>query len=392
MGYEIVRYQPEFKEGVLKLLELLWSSNPAVNAACFEWKHERNPYQRDPLLYLALDGGRVVGMRGMCGAKWEAGVPRSEFDIPCACDLVVAADHRNRGLISRIMRFALDDLKRAGMEYVFSLSAGPITFMNALATGWRSIGPLQTVSRKITRETRAARLKKILGRWPPVLNLARSFKNLHFARGCAQAIAFASAADAEAPFSRLDRNFRSGDARSSQRLFLEESPRPEAMADLIRRIESDGRIRHVRDQRYFGWRFQDPLCQFRFLYWGPSRLEGYLILETTGPSLHGIHSRIKISDWEATNVQVFEDLLEAAIRLGEFDEISTWGRAVPGPARNVLDQAGFQPLKVTDGESQYGPTVLVRPTVDERNPAQWSLAGGRLLDAACWDVRPIYAL
>ena len=130
MEYEIVRYQPEFHEGVLKLLEGLWSPSPALNAACLEWKHERNPYQREPLLYLALHQGRVVGMRGMCGAKWEAGVPRREFAIPCACDLVIAPDHRNRGLISKIMRFAFDDLKQRGTEYVFNLSAGSVTFLN----------------------------------------------------------------------------------------------------------------------------------------------------------------------------------------------------------------------------------------------------------------------
>lgn len=390
MGYEITRYRPEFRDGVLKLLEHLWSPNASLNAARLEWKHERNPYQRGPLLYLALDKGRVVGMRGVCSAKWEAGVPRREFIIPCACDLVIAPDHRNRGVISKIMRFAFDDLKNRGMEYVFSLSAGPVTFFNSLAMGWRSIGPLQLVGRYSVRKTPRERLRRLLSRWPPVLSLARSVKNQPFVRRHFHAMS-ASPAGVANPFSRLDGNFRRRNGLASPGTFLESSPRPAAMADLVHRIGNDGRLRHVRDRQYLSWRFEDPLHLFRFLYRGESALEGYMVLEARKVLSPGDKSEVIISDWEATSPQIFLDLMTAAIRLGEFEEMHAWRKALPPAARESLDEAGFRPLHDAEGKSRYRPTVLVRSTGDEKSPAEWLLAGGRLDDANCWDVRPIYS-
>lgn len=391
MGYEIVRYRPEFKEGVLELLELLWSPSRAVNAACFEWKYERNPYQSEPLLYLALDRGRVVGMRGMCGARWEAGVPRRAFAIPSACDLVIAPDHRNRGVISEIMRFGFDDLKKRGTEYVFNLSAGPVTFVNSLAMGWRSIGPLQAASRKTDRETGAERWKRLLGRWPPALNFARAVKNLLIRRST-RSLAATTSADAEAPFRRLDRNFRRTMGQQNGPVHLEDSARSQQMTDLIEKIGSDGRIRHVRNQEYLAWRYRYPLYAYRFLFWEQSRLEGYLVLEARVHSTDGIPSAIRISDWEATSPQVFDDLVGAAIRLGEFEEMDAWMRALPRSGGKVLEDLGFRLPNAAEGKRQYLPTVLVRATGEAREPAEWRLGGEPLLDGSRWDTRSVYAL
>lgn len=392
MEYEIVRYRQEFKEGVLKLLEGLWGPSPALNAACLEWKYERNPYQSEPLLYLALHGGRVVGMRGMCGAKWEAGMPPEQFVIPCAADLVIAPEHRNRGVISKIMRFAFDDLKARGTEYVFNLSAGGVTFLNSLAMGWRSIGCLQKVSREDTREPAKERLKRFLGRWPPALSLARAIKNLPFIEPRARAAAAALEAERAMPFSRLDKNFHSRRGWRNLRTSLEMSPRAEAMADLVRRIGSDGRIRHVRDREYFAWRSQYPSRTYRYLYWGSSRLEGYLVLQATGLSSNGRRPRVTISDWEATSTRVFQALMKTAIRLGEFGEMVAWGKAVPRPAGEVLEKAGFRDQKESRGKPQYRPTVLVRATDDGKDAGEWRMAGNELLDASRWDVRQFYSL
>jgi GNAT superfamily N-acetyltransferase len=391
MGYEIIRYRPEFKDGVLKLLESLWTLNPAANAACLEWKYDRNPYINQPLIYLALDRGRVVGMRGMGGSKWEVGLPRQQFVIPCACDLVIAADHRNRGVISQIMRFAFNDLRKRGTEFVFNLSASQVTYLNSLAMGWRSIGPLHQTIWMNTRETPAGRLKRLLRHWPFAFRLAKSVKNQPFLQRCAHAMTSPSSGDARSLFSRLDRNLPTGKRNRSQ-IVVEKSSRTEAMADLVERVGSDGRIRHVRDQEYFAWQFANPLRTFRFLYWGQSKLEGYLVLETGAFPRDGRHSTVLVSDWEATNLEVFEALMMTAIRLGEFDELVAWEGAVPRPARELLTEAGFRRVSKPGGKPQYRPTVLVRATGDNKNPAEWRLAGNPLLDASRWDVRPIYSL
>lgn len=404
VGYEIVRYRPEFRDGVLKLLESLWGANPDLNAACLEWKYQRNPYQSEPLLYLALDRGRAVGMRGFCGAKWVVGVGQEEFCIPMACDLVVAPDHRNRGLISKIMRFALDDLRKRGTEYVFNMSASPITFMNSLAMGWRGIGTLEKAIRENARETPRERLKRFLERWPSIFSLAKSIKNQPLVRLAAHSIknqppmrrsahfTTSSSSAMEHPFSQLDENFHASKGPNSSGIFLQKSPRPEAMADLVQRLGNNGRIRHIRDRRYLAWRFQYPLSAYRFLYWGESKLEGYLALEASVFPPRSRHSEVIISDWEAADDRVFGALLKKAIRFGQFSEMVAWKKAVPGPARKVLDDFGFRPQEAPAMMLQHRPTVLVRATGDNTDSEDWRLAGERLIDASRWDVRRIYAL
>ena len=80
--YDIVRYAPEFRDGVLRLQTHLWSPDLAVNDAYFAWKHEQNPFQTAPLVWLALSRGEVVGMRSFFATRWEAGRPPSASRRP----------------------------------------------------------------------------------------------------------------------------------------------------------------------------------------------------------------------------------------------------------------------------------------------------------------------
>ncbi len=85
MEYELLKYRPELKEQILKLqthLWSLWSPDLALNRAYFEWKYDQNPYIDQPLIYVALCNGEVVGMRGLMGA---------------ACSFFMAGSLNNKG-------------------------------------------------------------------------------------------------------------------------------------------------------------------------------------------------------------------------------------------------------------------------------------------------------
>src|SRR5262245_28987553 len=98
MSDEILRYTPDFKNAVIELQTHHWSPHRDVNRAYLEWKYERNPFLPGGLVHLALSDGRVVGMRGMIGARWSAGVQGEPFLAPLAGDLVILPDYRDRGL------------------------------------------------------------------------------------------------------------------------------------------------------------------------------------------------------------------------------------------------------------------------------------------------------
>lgn len=335
--YEILRYRPEFRTQVLELQTHLWSPDVAVNSAYLKWKYEQNPYVDTPLIYVALSEGKVIGMRGMYGALWQIGEPCQTLLGLCGGDMVVAPEHRRRGLFTKINTVAMNDLARINHGYAFNFSAAPITFHASLRTGWRTVGPFHTVGRPPGEPTTHDRERS-----------READRHVSTAQG---------------------------------------APRPEAMAELVERIGTDGRMRHVRDQQYFAWRFRNPLNAYRFLFWEDGGLEGYMVLQKRRHTRGG---EIRILDWEAIHPQVREDLLYAAIDRCPSTPLLIWTATLHERAARLLQTAGFRRVNETQGVRHYHPGLLVRAVRDEMQEADWVVAGRRLLDMANWDLRMIY--
>jgi GNAT superfamily N-acetyltransferase len=372
-AYEVLRYRPEHRAQLIELQKELWSSDAERNAAYFEWKYERNPYLAEILIYVATIGGQVVGMRGFFGGRWEAGQPREELAAYCADDLVIAPAHRNRGLFTRIMRAAFADLALEHEGYAFTLSGSPTTVLSSLTTGWKSIGTMCPVEVASQRRSAAERLLGALGRRRFLWRL--------------RAIANKALERPPRGFVRLDAN-ANGSTREAGAIRLERAPRPAAMASLVDRLGHDGRIRHVRDTRYFAWRFQNPLHEYRFLYAGDAPLDGYLVLRRY-LSDKADPTRVHVSDWEAADGPTRRALLDAAIRWGEFPRLGAWTATLPPESCRVLSEAGFVE---TDAEQPVlsAPSILVRPIrpID----GEWAVAGKPLLDLSSWDLRMLYSM
>jgi hypothetical protein len=160
------------------------------------------------------------------------------------------------------------------------------------------------------------------------------------------------------------------------------------MAELIARIGSDGRMRHVRDAQYFGWRFRNPRSIYRFLFWEGTQLEGYLVLRTP---VHAVRKVVSIVDWEATNGHAREDLLRAAIRWGGFAQVDIWSATHAGEVKILLERTGFRRVNEPKGVAQPHPAVLIRAVSDQMQGSQWRVADRWLLDLTNWDLRMIYS-
>lgn len=382
MEYEIVSYRPEFKEQVVELQKHLWSLDRSVNVAHLEWKYEHNPYVDRPLIYVALYGGKVVGMRGLYGAEWQVGCPPQKVPALGAGDLVIAPEHRDRGLFTRIMKTAFADLAGIGYTHVFNLSAGPVTRLGSLTMGWRSAGSLQMMYWRNTGTVHQAR---------------RGMRTLLFRSGISRRVGrgvyrlmslFRFSAEKDRPFAAFDKNSVQRQLRISPYVRAERTPRIEAMTELVERGVNDGRIRHVRDQHYFTWRFNNPLAAYRFLFWEDGGLEGYLVLQR---KLYKDRVRVNVVDWEATSPQVWADLLRAAIRLGGFDTLTIWSATLSDEAKVLLQGLGFAYFAEKESLSRSSSSVLVRPTRDEMLKADWVIADRRVLDLASWDLRMTYS-
>ena len=377
--YEIVPYQPDFKKDVVELQKFLWSPDPQLNTAYLEWKHECNPYLQRPLLYLALYGKKVVGMRSMFGVRWEFGVPSKTVTGICPDDLVIAPDHRNRGLITKMMSAAFNDLEKEGYQYVYSLSAGKITRLASLAMGWRSAGSMQPQHWHSRRAAYFQRIRHIVGK-------------TRFIWRYADKLPYRDWGDKQVPLHELCHLQGMRPRKIGSSITVEQRVRAGEMANLISKIEYDGRIRHVRDKDYLSWRYRNPLHRYLFLYWEEKDLEGYLVLQQHVSEFSSSKVRVNIVDWEATSQRVRAGLLRAAIHLSPFVDLNIWTATMGVEKKNLLRDVGFQPVQEGAGVDQEQPSLIVRSVRADVPEAEWSLGNRGLLDMANWDIRMIYSM
>jgi GNAT superfamily N-acetyltransferase len=367
-GFEVVRCRPEFREQVIALRRHSYETEFAEVREYLEWKYERNPWIKDPILYLALDAqGRVAGMRGAYGTCWRT--PAGPVVIPCADDFAIAREHRNSGLMTAIMRFALDDLAGRGFEYVMNTSGGRVTVLQSLAMGWKSVGALEPVARLGWRQRAHLALRE-----------RTRGRRVLWRLGHVSRAQFTS--DPKC-FARLDRRRGNPVTAGGWSIAVEAAPRPDAMADLAARLPDDGRIRHVRDGAFFAWRFDNPMHEYRLLFAErDGRLEGWLAI-ARNPSYRAPMLPFYLSDWVGTSEAVRAELLRRALSWGGFEGLGVWTGTMRAEDRALLEGAGFRPV-LPDLRARGMPCVLLK----KLSPGgEWSIGGTPALDRSRWDVR-----
>jgi GNAT superfamily N-acetyltransferase len=337
------------------------------------WKYHQNPYISEPLIYLAFSGGQLVGMRGAMGAKWQMGEPATCFVLPYADDLVVEPAHRAQGLHRRIMEFALDDLAQRGYRYVVNLSASKVTALGSLRMSWRNAGGFGPVLRRTRSAMALNGLADRMRRWRFLWRWADDFDRLQRASNGRQ-------------FRRLHGRLATASrVRGGRSLTVASRPRSREMADLVARLPADGRIRHVRDETYFNWRFANPMRRYCFIYVSGEFLEGYLVLHQ---SLDFARNLVQVVDFEAEREEVGDELIEALCEFGAFPELRAWSAAMPRAAAEALYRNAF----VDQSDGAFQKSILVRSLLDDELSGPWMLGGRRIDEAASWDMRMIYSM
>lgn len=373
-SYDVVPYAPEHKTRVLALLKHLGRTRLPERTAYFEWKFERNPYI-EPLLYVSLAGDEVVGMRGIFGTRWE--IDGQRHVLPCATNLVIAPEHRRRGIVKQVMDAVMAELCRRGFPYVINTSATSITHLASLSLGWRGIGALGDM-----RQGTVSDHQLFASTSSPV----RRYVTRLFRRG--RAYAKRRLFGSRAPFSRFDRATRE---RPITGVTVQRTPRPEAMAALIERIGHDGRMRHVRDVEYLRWRYQNPLAEYRFVFReGDQGIDGYLVLSTKR-RVHADEVELFVVDLEATTSDARCDLLGTVLGWSGHDALAIWAGGFDSRLATFLIEHDFEPTIPEVSITQPQRTVLVRPTGNCDRNGPWMMGKRNLLNVANWDMRMIYS-
>src|SRR5262245_56473036 len=370
---DVSLYDPQSKPEVVELLRLLASPDPDITRRYLEWKYEENPIIREPVIYLVRAGGKLVGMRGLLGARWEAGTGQAPVVIPHPDDHVVAESHRKSGVASLLMRTMLQDANVRGYPFLCNMSAGLTTVLTSLAACWKRVAAMDPVE----RSTQPGALWRSLS---PVVAQSEKLKRLSHRRGWTPSTA--------AAFKRLDRVGQDSGATPGSRVAVAASPPSVDMAALIARVGHDGRIRHVRDAEWIEWRYRHPLHEYRFVtHETAGILDGYLVIRRF--VAERAPGRGHIVDWEASNDTIAATLLDRAVRWGEFPVLGAWFATVSPSRRRMLEEVGFQPAD-HEKRSRGLPGLII--TASNGDEAGFLLNGCPMLEQDQWDLRMIYSM
>ncbi len=371
--FSVERFRPELLPQVLRLERFFWGASASHAAALFDWKYRQNPYTSDPLFYVALRDGQVVGARGMLGSCWEVGDSGERVVLPVAADLMIDPAHRDSGLYRALNDFSRADLERRGYTHMLNLSPTTGNAITSVVTmGWRAVDALRELSRREPALGTAVRLRL------DEHGLALRKRAVELARTVRAALGINT-------FRHLDRSTRSGAGGRGSPISVDRRPRAEAMADLIHRIGSEARIHHVRDAAYLDWKLRNPGADYRFLYWGAPVLEGYLILQEQRTML-----QVNILDWEARDPAIRIGLLHAAL-WGRFRNLHVWSAALGDADHVALRDCGFSRPPSDPLTARHGRKLLVRPVGSVAEEKCWFLGEHRIDRADQWALRMLYS-
>jgi hypothetical protein len=169
---------------------------------------------------------------------------------------------------------------------------------------------------------------------------------------------------------------------------MSKTPQPDRMADFIARSAPNGKMRQVRDQTFYSWRYGNPRAEYRFLFSGREQLDGYMVLRE---SKYPKSMEVKIVDWEASNLTVLGDLLRTAVNAGKFHALTVWATTLSAAEKQLFQEAhfSFDFEKGGDGDSAR-PSVLIKQ-ITPTTPDNWAFTSQKILDVNLWDIRSIYS-
>lgn len=378
---EISKYDPDVDGSLSDLLELLWSPDAALNDRHLDWKYRQNPYAGSAV-YVAKIRGRVVAMRGVYGARYIGADGEPEVPVICTGDLVIAPDCRGQGVFGQIMSAMVAGVKAAGFELLFNFTPNAKIRAASLAAGWKGPKEIRRFRRPpLIRDITtgySSRARRLGERFPALRQFVATGKEaLERNRGPIGNVA--RALTRWNAFSTFDKNLGTRDG-----IHFARDPRPGDMGALLSRTETDGRIRHVRDEAFFRWRFASPMNNYRFVYGGESSLDAFVIFHARHFPIHGKIARL--ADWAGATTEDRARVMTAASEAMPDCPIEAWVSSLAEADRDVLRRLGFVEIPPSH-PGEYAAGVLALP-LSRTMQVERPLLGRRdILDIDAWNVR-----
>lgn len=236
-----VKYTCSFRDAALQLLSQLWMHlKPEEQKACFHWRYEQNPYAKNALIYLAVDGDKVIGFRAFVEQTFISGASLP-IKLFTPADAIVLPAYRRQGIFYALGVAALNTIRESTNEQciVVNLSSNEYSTPANIKHGWLATNGIKRFAIKV------------------------SLKN-YFLRKITHAI-------------------KPNNTHCSKNGFIFEISsilKPADMAKCARNYRLPGKISHIRDVAYFKWRYSFQSEKFFFSYcYKDDEIMAYIVLE-----------------------------------------------------------------------------------------------------------------
>jgi hypothetical protein len=356
----IRHFEPGDRAAFLSLYEVVFER--AKSTDWFRWKYEENPYVDHVPIVVAERGDELVGCRSLFAQEMRgSGTVQAAFQ---PCDTMVRADHRNRGLFSRMNERTLERYADSGPSFFFN-------FPNAASIagnrnhGWREIGTVPLYYR-FQDPVRA------LERWTD-----------QTARG-ATASSRAVETLAETGVARTLAETVTGTHRAGDRLLVpdtdlrlerHETP-PPALLEAIYRRSIPGAMHTNRTAAFYRWRFANPERTYTaYVARRAGTPVAALVVSPVDDHLRIVESLPRAVDAERA---ALERLLVAVLEDHETRSIVTaFGETLPTPVRYRFYPDTRPPLSTVVRPSSR--TLLARDldaegTVERSSITDWTFS------------------
>jgi len=351
-------YDPEYKDRLIDFLGLgmSWAElSKKERKRFFGWKHEKNPYTEKPLCYLALDGEKVVGHRGFVVQRFEHEGNTYLFATPG--DSMVHPDYRRQGIFSDLVDFSNDDLiNKSKVDLFLSLSTTRATTKATKRYGYVPVGE-----------------RKKLYRF--------SIKNIFSYRYN----------------DGIDLNKTISSEKTGHTIEITDEVKKEDIIDLMNSYKKDKKLKNLRDEEFYRWRFEECPNDHVYLYfWDRDELEAYVSMEKDNFPFFGLNiDYYSLLEYGYTDIKIFEELVRTLTKKLSLPFIMSYIFTRKKEEISILRDHGFkgsesylinslQKRGLLDEEGLPG--ILVRPAskkisdkdfyldnTDTRKEKNWSL-------------------
>jgi len=236
-----IEYRPEFKDSLIEFLGMHWTTleTEKQRRRFFEWKYEDNPYKDVPLIYLAIKNEKIIGNLAYIVQKFCTN--NKKFLVGITSNIFVHPAFRKQGVFSSLLFFSIKQLQDdPEVKLCLGLTVNEKSLRGHIKLNYFPIGKKRHIC---------------------------SFRFLNLLK---TRINFMNSVDF--PMVCTGKNLQ---------IKITKKIKPSLLSKFRKKIENRKKIKNIRDNNFYNWRYSHPLRNYIFVYVKKTidELCGYLILE-----------------------------------------------------------------------------------------------------------------